>query len=68
MVRVEIDYKGKTYSSKELDWEEDFEKFVDRIYDNVDSMKSMKLELQDGSWLVLGKCIQDCVIRVIPCS
>ena len=53
-MRVEIDYKGKTYVSKNEEGVK-AEDVAEDLYELADEMVKFKIGLEDGSFLILGK-------------
>lgn len=61
---MELEYQGKTYKTVTTD-EMDQGKAVEVFYENFSKMDRMKMELEDGSILIIGKdALQSAVIRV----
>ena len=61
---MELEYQGKTYKTKTTD-QTDQDKAVETIYENLAKMDRMKMDLEDGSILIIGKdALQSAVIRV----
>ena len=52
MTRLIIIYEGKTFTSKDTD-EIGAQEMVERLYDNLEDLNKLKVELTDGTWLLL---------------
>jgi len=68
-MKVILEYQGKQYIGKEsADFsDEDTKELIEAIYENMGSINRYKMELEDGSILILGKdAIQSSVIKIIP--
>lgn len=63
-MRLEFEYQGKTYktaSTTEIEKDE----AVEKIYDSFASMEKMKLDLEDGSTIIIGEtALKSGVLRV----
>jgi hypothetical protein len=63
-MRMEMEYQGKTYKMKATD-EMPQGKVAEGFYKNFPNMDRLKMELEDGSIIVIGKiALQSSVIRI----
>jgi hypothetical protein len=65
-MHIEIDYKGKTYVSKEME-EVTMQEAVDAVWENFSELSKFRMELVEGGLLLLGRdAIQSCAFRICP--
>ena len=61
-----IEYNGKSYKSKDTK-ETTAQQVVDDLWPGMDEIDRLKIDLDDGSTLLIGKdAVRRCVIRVVP--
>jgi hypothetical protein len=61
---TEVEYQGKTYKTKATD-KISQDKVAEELYKNLSNMDRLKMELEDGSIIILGKiALQSAVIRI----
>jgi hypothetical protein len=61
---MEMEYQGKTYRTKAND-EIPQDKVAEELYKNFSNTDRLKMELEDGSIIVMGKiAMQSAVIRI----
>jgi hypothetical protein len=65
-MKMILEYQGKTYETMETD-EKTAEGVAEVFYKNFDGMDRLKMNLADGSFLVIGKAaLQSAVLRFLP--
>jgi hypothetical protein len=63
-MRVEIDYNGKTYKSKHIE-SSSAKDSAQEFYDKMVKLDSIRMDLKDGGYLVIGRdAVQLCVLRL----
>ena len=66
-MKIEIKYNGETYVTKETEEGGTAEEVAEQVYSVFDDVSKLKWELEDGSFLVMGKrAAQSAVLRFIP--
>ena len=53
-MRIEIEYNDKKYVSKDSS-EDEAENVMERLYENFDDVEKFKMQLDDETWLLMGK-------------
>ena len=65
-MHIELDYNGKTYCTKRSSDGPAAEEASEMFYKTFSNMDVMKLHLEDGSCMLIGKgVLQNCVIRFV---
>lgn len=65
-MRIVVEYHGKVYKSKET-CEVSVEEAANAVYENFSTLNKIKLDLEDGGYLVLGeRALQSAVFMFLP--
>lgn len=66
-MHLELEYQGKTYKGSSEELSVPLEKYKSELYYRINSVDKIKLELEDGSCIIVGQeVIKRSIIRIIP--